>query len=120
MKVFEYDENQIKDLQKKSKIGAVICAVAGFVVCLILFLVHSRSNTIIILPIVCIIAAATVCVTLGIVLGRLGYLKQYGFIVKKSGNGFFDYKTYIYRQRNFDCNERSFEIYKEQFYGRRK
>lgn len=96
MKVFEYDENQIKDLQKKSKIGTAICAVAGFLVCLILFLVHSRSNTIIILPIVCIIAAATVCVTLGIVLGRLGYLKQYGFIVKKAATASLTTKlTYI-------------------------
>lgn len=96
MKVIEYDENHIKDLQKKSKIGAAICAVAGFVVCLILFLVHSRSNTIIILPIVCIIAAATVCVTLGIVLGRLGYLKQYGFIVKKAATASLTTKlTYI-------------------------
>lgn len=86
MKVFEFDESEVKALQKKGKIGAAISSVAGFLICLILFLVHSRSNTVIILPIVCLVASGSACITLGIVLGRLGYLKQYAFVLKKAAN----------------------------------
>ena len=84
MKVFEYDKTQISNMQKKSKIEALLFALIGFIICLILFLVHSRNNTIIILPIVCVIASTTSCVVLEIIIGKLGYLKQYAFVVEKA------------------------------------
>lgn len=47
--------------------------------------------------------------------GQTRIFETIRFYSQKSGNGFFDYKTYIYRKRNFDCNERSLRFTKSNF-----
>ena len=84
MKVFETDIVKLNDLQKRARTEAALFAASGFAVCLILFLVHKRSSTVWILPVVYAVTALTVCISLGIVLGKLGYLKQYTFFAEKA------------------------------------
>lgn len=84
MKVFEADIGELNRLQKRARTKVALFAVFGFIVCLILFLAHKRSNTIWILPVVYAVTALTVCLSLGTLLGELGYLKQYAFIAEKA------------------------------------